>query len=126
MKIRTEIDNVVGRYNVQVSTFDFTANEEQKILDHGDPLIEVGGTFEGSASRDGVEAPVEVSFILPTATRRLRSDFPVKQVFDLEDDENSDIMAKVWGDTIAARCTAAKTNLISLTSPFEGETVVTV
>jgi hypothetical protein len=201
MKIRTNIDNVSGRYEVQVETYGFTANEEEQMRNFGEPLVETGGSFSGHASRPGqtnttvsvtgngsgalavpviedgkvtainvsnggsgygsatvsiigdgsgatatatIEGgiitaitvdeegsgynviPVVVSFDLPTSTRRLRSDFPVKQVFDLEDDVDSDVKAKVWADAIASRCVSAKSSLMSKTSPFEGETVITV
>lgn len=201
MKIRTVIDNVVGRYEVQVDTYGFTAQEEEQIRNFGEPLVEVGGNFSGNATRpdqvnttvtiegngtgavavpvilngviisinltsggsgytsatvniegDGSGAaaaatiqsgvitgitvssggtgynvvPVVVSFDLPTATRRLRSDFPVKQVFDLEDSADSDVKAKVWAETVVSRCTSAKAQLLSRSSPFEGESVTTV
>lgn len=201
MKLRTLIDNVVGRYEVQVEPFEFTAQEEQAVADFGDPLIDVGGSFSGSVSRpnqvnttvtitgDGTGAtavpvivggvitginvtnggtgygtaavsisgdgsgaaatativggvitaitvddggadynvvPTVVAFDLPSSIRRLKSDGPFKQVFDLEDDADSDVMAKVWGDTIVSRCTSAKAQLLNRTSHFEGETVITV
>lgn len=282
MKIRTLIDNVQRRYQVQVETFGFTANEEQKLADFGEPLIEAGGAFSGSVSRpgatnttvsiggdgsnatavpvvslgavtlitvtntgtgyttapvtiigdgagaaatprfglagtsiaftpagtgyapgdtlvldgvdpedvpiqlvittvDGVGAvtaasianrgeflavpsnpiatwttngaglgfsasittwgvvsvvvtaggsgynvvPLPVSFTLPTATRRLRTDSPFKQVFDLNDSVDADAQAKLWADTMAARLLAAKNTLMNQESPFEGETVIT-
>ena len=201
MKLRTLIDNLAGRYEVQVDTHGFTAAEEEQMKNFGEPLVEVGGTFGGSVTRpdqsntvvsitgngsgatavaviedgvitainvtaggsgyssatvvitgdgSGAEAtatlnsgvitaitvddggsgynvvPVVVSFTLPTAKRRLRSDFPVKQVFDLEDSPDSDAMAKVWAETVVSRCTAAKATLMGKSSPFEGETVTTV
>lgn len=278
MKLRTTIDNVHGRYQVQVDTFGFTANEEEQMANFGEPLIDVGGAFSGTANRPGavnaaivitgngsgatavpivqngsvtgaimtnlgsgyttapvtfagggsgasgtarfglagvsinnggsgyqvgdiltfgsqvagdiyvqlrvaeedeseitaveivnpgnftsvpaspiggwatsgfghgfiadlvwgvVEiqitaggagwnvTPLTTSFTLPTATRRLRTDSPFKEVFDLEDDPNSDAKAKVWGDTVVARALAAKNALMSKASPFEGETVIT-
>ena len=282
MKIRTLLDNVNRRYQVQVETVSFTANEEQQMADHGEPLIEIGGAFTGSVSRPGatnttvaiggdgvgatavatvqngavtaitvtnrgtsyttapvtiigdgsgaaaspkfgwnaasltfvasgsgyaegdtllfaavdpgdipiqlvVEAvdgvggvtevsvanrgeflhvpanpmavwatsgsgigfsispdiwgvasisvtaggsgynvvPLTVSFTLPTATRRLRTDSPFKQVFDLNDDADADAKAKVWAETVVARALAAKNTLMQQTSPFEGETVIT-
>lgn len=283
MKLRTLIDNVHGRYEAQVETFGFTANETEQMANFGEPLIEVGGAFSGSVSRPGtnntvisiggdglgatavpivqngsitgatmtnngsgytvapvtfagdgvgaaasarfglegtsiivgpatgsgyavndiltlpgapgdtpaqyrvtsvdgggaVEAadlvirgsyaapitdftswatsgaginfdasgvpfswmiaglvitspgsgynvtPLAVSFTLPTATRRLRTDSPFKQIFDLEDDADSDAKAKVWADTVVARCISAKATLMARTSPFEGETVIT-
>lgn len=279
MKLRTLIDNVNGRYQVQVETFGFTANEEQQMANFGEPLIDVGGAFSGSVSRpgtvnttiiiggdglgatavpivqggsitgaavtnpgsgytvapvsfagDGLGAagtarfkvvgvtinnggsafdvddiltlaatppdtvpiqlkvltidgfgavltveivnpgnftsvlanpvntwitndtglgfdcdldwgiaeveitaggtgynvvPLSVSFELPTATRRLRTDSPFKEVFDLEDDPDADAQAKVWAETVVARALSAKNTLMSRTSPFEGETVIT-
>ncbi len=108
-----------------------------------DPIALGGGTGSGftvsAAGNWGISSvaisnggtgyhvsPVVVDFTLQTATRRMKTDFPVKQVFDLEDDIDSDVMAKVWASTIADRLTAAKDQLIGLSSPFEGETVVTV
>lgn len=279
MKLRTIIDNVNGRYQVQVETFGFTANEEEQMANFGEPLIDVGGSFSGTVNRpgttntsiaiagDGLGAtavpivqngsitgatvtnlgsgytvapvtfagdgsgaagtarfglaslvinpgslgfapndiltfisptpgdiniqlkvltigpggsvasveivnpgnfttvpanpittwtvsgvgtgfdatlswgvveiqitsggagwnvtPLTTSFTLPNATRRLRTDSPFKEVFDLEDDPDSDAKAKVWGETIVARALAAKNALLSQQSPFEGETVIT-
>lgn len=281
MKLRTLIDNVAGRYQVQVETFGFTAAEEEQMTNFGEPLIDVGGAFSGTVSRpgavnttiaiggDGLGAtavpivqggsitgatvtnpgagytvasvtfagdgagaagtaryqvvdviiamlgsgadylpndiltlaatppdtipvqlkvltvdgngailtaeilnpgdftavpsnpvntwttsgsgsafscdldwgvgsilitsggsgynvtPLTVSFTLPTATRRLRTDSPFKEVFDLEDDPDSDALAKVWADTVVARALSAKNSMMARTSPFEGETVIT-
>jgi hypothetical protein len=126
MKIRTNIDNIDGRYNVQIETFGFSAVEEEKMQDFGEPLIDVGSDFSGSATRPGDMSPISVSFSLPPQTRRLKTDFPAKQIFDLADDSQSDVKAKVWADTIAARLLTAKTTLVDQASPFEGETVSTV
>jgi hypothetical protein len=203
MKIDVDIVCIDGRYNVQVSTPKFTALEEQKMQEFGQPLIEIGGDFTGTVSRpgqtnttatvsggggsgatltvdiengavvdldiaaggtgytvvptiiisgDGIGAsatctisggavvtvtvndegsgyhvvPITVEFTLPTATRRMESDFPVKQVFDLADTPNADVMAKVWADAIVTRLTSAKNTLIAMTTPLEGETGITV
>jgi len=279
MKLRTLIDNVAGRYQAQVETFGFTANEEEQMGNFGEPLIDVGGVFTGTVNRpgttnttiaiggdglgatavpivqngsitgaaitnagsgytvapvtfggdgngaaghsrfavvdftinpgsaghqtndiltfiaatpgdvnvqlkvltvDGLGAiltaeivnpgdftsvpanpiatwttsgtgtgvdldldwgvgsivitaggtgwnvtPLTVSFTLPGATRRLRTDSPFKEVFDLEDDPDSDAKAKVWAETVVARALSAKNQLLSQQSPFEGETVIT-
>lgn len=126
MKITTEIENVAGRYNVQVATGGFTASEEEKLAAFGEPEVQIGGEFAGSATRPGDSDPIAVEFTLPEFLRRLRSDFPVKRVFDLADSENADIMAKVWADEIVSRLTVAKDALMIQTSPFVGETRVTV
>ena len=278
MKLKTLIDNIGGRYNVQVTPFEFTAAEQAKIEDYGQPLVEIGGAFAGSAYRiggaattvaitgdgaaatatpvvlsgqvvdvtitdpgtgytaatvaiagDGANAaglahfkvvqvdittpgteyeagdtisfpglnggdvtvilsvtgvdgdggvteveivnagnllevpdsptlitsgtgidfaatltwgigsivlssfgsgysvvPVTVTFELPTATRRLMTDGPFKQIFDLADDSDSDVKAKVWADTVVARCVTAKNFLMAQNRSFEGESVITV
>ncbi len=114
----TAIDNTVGIVMVGGSgtgfTMDFTSN-----WCITDATVVSGGTGYNIV-------PTAVNFTLPSAGRRLMSDFPAKQIFDLRDSADSDIMAKVWGDTMVSRLTAAKTTLMSLTSDFQGETVVTV
>jgi hypothetical protein len=280
MKLRTIIDNMTGRYEVQVETFAFTAQEEEQLRNFGEPLVQVGGAFSGMVNRPGQQnthieitgdgagaealpviqngavvsatvvtpgsgytsatvtivgdgygatasarfgighidietagvgyepddvliksgpmmgdtsvqlrvlnvnevggvlgveiinpgsyttvpvnpvadwgtngigtgfeadlnwgvvgvhiissgsnynvLPLAVAFQLPSATRRLRTDTPFKQVFDLGDDTNSDAKAKVWADTVAARCISARASIMSMVSPFEGETIITV
>lgn len=70
--------------------------------------------------------PVAIAFTLPSAPRRLRTDSPFKEIFDLADNADADAMAKVWADVVVARCTSAKTTLMGLGSPLVGETVITV
>ena len=70
--------------------------------------------------------PLPVEFTIPLQSRRLRSDFPVKIIFDLADYADADARAKVWADTVVARATAAKQALLRMTAPLEGETVTTV
>lgn len=126
VKIDIDIENVEGRYNVLVSTLGFTASEEEKLAQFGEPLVEVGGEFTGSATRPGDDEPVEVEFELPQYLRRLRSDFPVRRVFDLADTENADIQAKVWATTMTDRLTSAKNELMAQVAPFVGQTRTTV
>lgn len=126
MKIRTTIENIDGRYNVQVETFGFSAVEEEKMQEFGEPLIDVGSDFSGSVTRPGAGSPTAVDFSLPPQTRRMKTDFPAKQIFDLADDNTSDVKAKVWADTIASRLSTAKSTLVAQESPFEGETVTTI
>lgn len=70
--------------------------------------------------------PTNLDFTLPTKQRRIKTDFPDKRVFDLADDSDSDLIAKLYADTIEARLTAAIVELRTKTSPFEGETLTTV
>jgi hypothetical protein len=205
MQIGTNIEATAGRYRVELVTLKFTALEDQKIQEFGEPVIDAGSTISGSASRpnqtnttatitpvsggsgatvsvsvdptgainnvqvltggsgysggatiafagDGSGAtasvqvtggvvtgvtvitggtgyhnvPYSVSFVLPPALRRLRSDFPVVKVFDTADTPDADVMARVYADTIISRLTAAINTLKTQTSPFEGEFVTTV
>ena len=70
--------------------------------------------------------PVPITFTLNPASRRLKTDSPFKEVFDLQDTSDADAYAKLWVDTIRARCVSAKHTLIAQTSSFDGETVTTV
>ena len=206
MKILSNIENIDGRYHVQVTTHGFTANEEELMLQFGEPQIDLGSNFTGYASRPGQTntvvtiapvgggsgaqaspvldatgrvvsitvtvggagyssgatvaitgdgsgatasavvsgggvvtgitvtaagsgynvVPTPVTFTLPAALRRIRCDTPFVQVFDLDDTVTADVQAKVWSDTIVARLTAAKASLITQSSSFTGETLVTV
>ncbi len=202
MKISTHIDLVNGRYEVQVMT-EFTAHETQRLLDLGEPVVNLGGNFAATQSRPlqtntvllfggpgtGAEAtvvidvngqilsatvteggadystapavtiagdgngaeitaevedgevvgltvdaggsgyhvtPVDVDFDLPASYRRIKTDAPFRQTFDLADSVDADVKAKVWADTIVARLTEAKQTLLDRSVTFEGETVVTV
>jgi len=204
MKIRKLVENLGGRYHVQISPFDFTALEEEKLAVFGEPIVNAGGTFLGDVTRpgqvntvvaasggggsgatfepvldingaiveikiltqgtgytssptltitgagSGAEAlavvedgkvtdieiiasgtgyqktPVTVSFTLPNRHRRLRSDFPVKQVFDLADDVNADAKAEHWAKVVQDRMIEARDSVLLRARPLEGETVVTV
>lgn len=204
MKIRKLVENLGGRYHVQITPFDFTALEEEKLDVFGEPIVNVGGTFLGYVTRFGQvntvvtpsgggglgatfepiidingaiveikiltpgtgytstptltitgagfnaealavidagkvidieiiasgtgyqKTPVNVSFTLPNRHRRLRSDFPVKQVFDLADDVNADAKAEHWAKTIQDRMIEARDSVLLRARPLEGETVITV
>ena len=71
------------------------------------------------------KTPVTVSFTLAERHRRLRTEFPVKQVFDLADDIDADAKASLWANVVEARCVAAMVALKQRTNPLEGETLTT-
>lgn len=125
MQIFTTIENFDGRYRATVATQAFTANEINLIQQFGEPTVDTGGTFSGNVTRPG-GSPVAVSFTLPNAIRRIQSDFPASQVFDLADTDTSDMRTKLWADTVASRISDAKTALLAKVSPFVGETLVTI
>lgn len=125
MKIQTFIEVVDNRYRIEVRIYDTTQNENELIEQYGEPLIEVGGNITGNASRAG-EGATAVDFDLPTEQRRLISDFPLVKYFDLDDDADADVQAKVYVDHIVSLITTAKTTLLSNVSDFAGETVTTI
>jgi hypothetical protein len=128
MKVQIVIENIVGRYHVTVAIPQggISAREQELINEFGDLLIEVGGNFTGTETRPSGGGPIAVDFDLPLAQRRLTTDFPVREIFDLEDDAESDVKAKVWGDTIKARIVTAKATLLSQASDFVGEDIETI
>lgn len=70
--------------------------------------------------------PTPISFTFPTKQRRLITDFPDKRVFDLADDVNADLQAKLYSDTIHDRILSELTTLRAKQNPFEGETTLTL
>lgn len=205
MQIQYSIENCQGRYRVQIATTKFSALEEQKLAEFGEPTVDIGSEISGSASRvgetnttatispvsggsgatctvsvnasgqviavavtnggsgyssgatiafagDGTGAtgtvtvvggavtsvsvtapgtgyssvPHNVDIILPPTLRRLKSDFPAVQIFDLADYPDADVIAKVYANVLIDRLTEAKNNLIASNSQFEGEFLTTV
>ena len=70
--------------------------------------------------------PYTVSWTDDAALRRIRTDFPIVRVFDLNDYPDADVRAKVFSDTIADRLTATKATLLTQSTPFTGESLITV
>jgi|AntRauTorckE6833_2_1112554.scaffolds.fasta_scaffold29931_2 hypothetical protein len=126
MKIQTFINIIDNRYRVEIRIYDTTQNENELMEQYGEPLIEVGGNITGSATRAADEVPTDVDFTLSDEQRRLKSDFPLIKYFDLDDDVDSDVKAKVYTDEIVSRITAAKSTLLTNVNDWEGETVTTL
>ena len=125
MKINTTISVINNRYRVSIRTYDPTSLENDLLHEYGEPLVEVGGNVTGSATREG-ESATNVDFDLPTEQRRMITDFPLTRYFDLEDDSDADVKAKVYAGEIETRITSALSTLKSNTSDFTGETTVTI
>lgn len=126
MKIKTQILLIQNRYRVVVDVYDPTAAESEALAAFGEPVVPCGGDFEGTLTRPGDEYETEVDYQLPTEERRLISDFPLTRVFDLGDDLDSDLKAKLFQTTITSRIETAVAALRSQEQPFVGETVTTV
>jgi hypothetical protein len=126
LTVQTIVENISNRYHAQISILRTSALVEELMLEFGDPFVNVGGNFSGQVKRPGESEYTQVSFTLPTRHRRLDSDFPVTQVFDLKDDCDSDLKAKLWVDEVCDRIEIAKNDLLTKRSSFTGETVKTI
>lgn len=126
MKIQSIIENINGRYIVQVNVFELTALEEEKSLQFGEPIINIGGRFHAFIRRDPLAQQIEVDYTLPDKHRRIASDFPITQIFDLNDASDADVNAQVFADELKTRIQAAKQYLVVQGAPFIGETITTV
>lgn len=126
MKVRTNIENINSRYIVQFDLYDFTAHEEELMQQFGEPIMNIGGYFQGEVRRDDTVPYTMVSFTLPNKHRRIASDFPITQVFDLNDDTQSDLYAQLYAVELRSRIQSIKTTLLSKHSAFIGETINTI
>ena len=125
MKIETDMELIGNVYHPIVLITAVTPAEGAQLDYFGEPQIDLGGSFSGSATRQG-GSPVSVTFTLPDQLVSLPSSAPYKQVFSLDDSVNSDIMAVVWTAAIVSRITTAKTTLMSLVPNFVGQAASTV
>lgn len=125
MKLQTFIDVVDNRYRVEIRIYDTTSLEDELMDQYGEPFVEVGGSFSGTVNlpEGGTQA---ADFTLPAEQRRLKSDFPLVKYFDLDDDADSDVNAKLYAETITTRLTTAKNTLLTNDQNFVSESVTTV
>lgn len=126
MKIKTTIDLVANTYHVAVGIEALSPHEQELIQQFGEPAVQIGGTISGSATIPGDQNPTSVSFTIPTETRTIPTEFPVKQVFSLDDNANAGLRAAVYRTVIESRIASARTALVAKAANFVGETVTTL
>ena len=103
MHLYSSITLINNTYHVQVGprilegTSAFTPAEQEALAKAGEPVVEVGGTFTDSP----------LTFTLSEEDRLFPSQFPVKQLFSLDDDDDAGDMAVLFRDTIKTRIEAA-------------------
>jgi hypothetical protein len=125
MKIHNSIDPINSRYHIQIHIHELSALEEQLIKEVGPPVINIGGIIAAPYEENG--NLIDVEFKLPNRYRRIPTDFPVKQIFDLVDYSNAEQMAHVYAQVITKRLIAAKDELVSdHRDPSGDETLITV
>lgn len=127
MKIYTNIELIDNRYHVEIDINELSAHETELISQLGEPIIDAGSNFSGQ--QEDIDNPgeyYEVNFTLPVRHRRIPSDFPIKQIFDLVDYADADKMAKFYADTINKRIKDAKDTLVTETPDYISETLNTI
>lgn len=96
MKLEFSNTLVGNVYHVEIGVAGLTPEEQAAVNRFGEPVIDFGGSFTGSATRPGDNVATYVTYSLPARERRILSQTPVKQVFSLDDFEDADIRAQVW------------------------------
>lgn len=115
MKIETTITEALGVYYVTIGLFGdrstaLTPAETEAIAAVGEPLVETGGDFTGSAT-----------FSLPLAPRSFPTQFPVTQKFAVADYGNARTRAIVYHSTLETRINTAMTTMRTAFAAQSGE-----
>jgi len=114
MKIRTVKEIIGNIFTVQVSTEEWSENDNESMASYGEPEIDLGGDFTGPPA-----------FSLPSTFSRIKSGSPFIGKFDGDDEAEAEDFADVWATEIIARLKAEITTLRALSDEFTGETVET-
>ena len=114
MKIRTvkALDN--GVYRVAISTEEFSELDNELMVKHGEPEVDIGGSFTGPPA-----------YTLTTNLTGIKSGSPFKEAFDEQDYVDAEDRANVWASEMVTRIQTALTTLRANVDGFSGETVVT-
>lgn len=105
---------------------EFSTLASRQIARFGEPLLEVGGEFSGSATRAGDGAATSVAFELTARQRRVPSQMPHQQVFDLRDSDDADVEARVFEQAIRSRLETLRDELMAQQANFVGTTTTIV
>jgi hypothetical protein len=115
MKVRTFKTPRDNKFYVKIQTEEFSEGDLALMEKFGEPEIQVGDTFTGPPT-----------FTLPKALRRLRTEFPVVQVFDKSDYADAEDRADVFASELTTRIQDAVTVLRLNTDTFTSETVTNI
>ena len=120
MEIDVRIDLVNRVYHVQVGLTGapgtpLTPAESDAFLKFGEPQVQIGGTFTQG----------ELTFDLPADARALPSQFPIKQSFSLDDNEDAGARATLFRNTMETRLVAARDAKLALSPGVTGHFVTT-
>jgi hypothetical protein len=117
MQIRTFklLENNV--FKVRIETADFSEQENENMVEFGEPEVEIGDDFTGPPA-----------FTLETRLVLLKNGSPFSQSFDTRDEltpQAAEDKANVWAVEVVDRIKTAVTALRALTDDFSGETLET-
>ena len=114
MKIRTDKTLTDRRYRVSVFTSDFSENQVERMVNYGEPLVNLGGTV-------GI-------VVYPDAYEKIMSGSPFDFSADGRDyatDAEAELAADAWATEMGVRIKAAVDAIDALDDTFTGETVET-
>lgn len=122
MEIETRIDQIGRVFHVQIGLTKapvgtpLTPAEAEAFRQKGEPLIACGGTF-GTG---------EDAFSLPAEDRRLPSQFPIKQLFSLDDHDDAATRASTFRSAIEDRMETARDTILEESVGPIGHFITTV
>lgn len=105
MQLRETLSLIDGQYHTQVVVESLTAEEQEALAKFGGWSIDIGGEFDDGQG---------LSFTLPTTIRLFPQQFPVKRLFDRQDQADANDRAALWLTTVVGRITTAQTAALGL------------
>lgn len=102
MIVRRERTLVNNQYQHVIKTNDWSSSDVGLINEFSEPVVECGGHFDNGS---GLE------FDLQTRPVRVKSGFPITQIFDGTTDATAKAKSIYWGTTVENRIAAAVTTL---------------
>lgn len=115
MQLRKFFSVQDGVYKVVLRTETFSELDQQLMAKYGEPEINLGGSFTGPPA-----------YSLSGDLRRLRSESPFTEKFDIDDYADAAARATVWATEMTTRITAAMATLRANSDTFTNEEVETI
>lgn len=119
MKIRSFKSVTNGVYRVIIRIEDVSQQDEQLMLQYGQPTVELGGTFTPVAPAPQFTLPARSALILA-------GDYVFRQEFDSRDTDYAAADATAWHAEVVDRITEAMITLRTNTDTFTTEEVVQI
>lgn len=114
LRVFQKIENDVWKLTFVNDPAELSDTDKRRMQQYGEPIIELGGAVANG----------EDSYILPTKSGKLRSDFPYTQEFDSKTapfDTNTQTKVEAYRDQIVTEFTNAIVALRAIPDTFTGE-----